>query len=242
MAEGPGGHGARARLQSSRVPRTLIIGDVHGCSDELLLLLRACDHQPSDSVIFVGDLVAKGPDSRGVLAIVRDLGARSVLGNHDARVLDYHRARGEGRTPRPLRPDHAEVVAALEDRDFELLASLPLSLRLPDDAGLVVHAGIVPGIPLERQERDMLLNIRTIRIDGTGSRRPNDGVLWGSVYGGPDFIYFGHHAAQGLQRHPFALGLDTGCVYGRRLSAFVLPDQQLISVEARRTYTEAKLP
>ena len=86
----------------------------------------------------------------------------------------------------------------------------------------------------------MLLNIRTIRPDGTGSRRPNEGVLWGSVYGGPAFIYFGHHAAQGLQRHPYALGLDTGCVYGRRLSAFVLPDKRLISVEARKTYTEVK--
>lgn len=203
-------------------------------------MLRACDHQASDKVVFVGDLVAKGPDSRGVLAIVRELSAQSVLGNHDARVLEHRQALEEGRTPRPLRRDHAAVVAALDDRDFALLASLPLHLELPENLGLVVHAGIVPGIPLAQQEPDMLLNIRTIRPDGTGSRRPNEGVLWGSVYGGPAFIYFGHHAAQGLQRHPYALGLDTGCVYGRRLSAFVLPDKRLISVEARKTYTEVK--
>jgi Calcineurin-like phosphoesterase len=222
------------------VSRTIIIGDVHGCSEELLLLLRECEHAPSDTVVLVGDLVAKGPDSRGVLAIVRDLSALSVLGNHDARVLDHRLALEAGRTARPLRPDHAAVVAALDDRDFDLLASLPLYLRLPGDAGLVVHAGLVPGIPLDQQERDMLLNIRTIRPDGTGSRRPNEGVLWGSRWKGPEFVYFGHHAAQGLQRHPYALGLDTGCVYGRRLSAFVLPDKQLISVEARKTYTEVK--
>jgi hypothetical protein len=222
------------------VSRTIIIGDVHGCSEELLLLLRACDHQPADKVVFVGDLVAKGPDSRGVLAIVRDLSAQSVLGNHDARVLDHRRALEAGQTPRPLRPDHQAVFAALDDRDFALLASLPLYLHLPDDQGLVVHAGVVPGIPLAQQERDMLLNIRRIRPDGTGSSRPKEGVLWGSVYGGPEFIYFGHDAAQGLQRHPHALGLDTGCVYGRRLSAFVLPDKQLISVDARKTYTEVK--
>ena len=72
--------------------RTIVIGDVHGCSEELRSLLRACDHQASDKVVFVGDLVAKGPDSRGVLAIVRELSAQSVLGNHDARVLEHRQA------------------------------------------------------------------------------------------------------------------------------------------------------
>ena len=55
--------------------RTLVIGDVHGCVDELSNLLSACEHGPVDQVVLVGDLVAKGPDSPGVLALVRELGA-----------------------------------------------------------------------------------------------------------------------------------------------------------------------
>jgi diadenosine tetraphosphatase ApaH/serine/threonine PP2A family protein phosphatase len=82
----------------------------------------------------------------------------------------------------------------------------------------------------------LLLNMRTLRPDGTGSRRPEDGVLWGSRWPGPERVIFGHHATAGLQRHPFALGLDTGCVYGKELTAYVLPDEQLISVPARAQY------
>jgi hypothetical protein len=56
------------------------------------------------------------------------------------------------------------------------------------------------------------------------------------VYRGPQRVFFGHHATAGLQQHPFALGLDTGCVYGRELTACILPDRRLVSVPARRAY------
>jgi hypothetical protein len=81
-----------------------------------------------------------------------------------------------------------------------------------------------------------LLNVRTIRPDGTGSRAPNDGVLWGSLWPGPETVVFGHHARAGLQEHPFAIGLDTGCVYGGRLTAYLLPERRFVSVPARRAY------
>jgi predicted phosphodiesterase len=215
---------------------TIAVGDVHGCADELDALLRACERGPGDAVVLVGDLVAKGPDSRGVLAIVREVGARAVRGNHDARVLQWKHAVDAGQPPPRLGPSHQAVVEALDDRDFALLESLPLFLRLPALQVIVVHAGLVPGIALEDQDPELLLNMRTIRPDGRGSRDPNAGVLWGSVWPGPELVIFGHHAMQGLQRHPFALGLDTGCVYGGRLTACVLPERRLVSVPARRAY------
>jgi hypothetical protein len=221
------------------VPFTIVIGDVHGCADELEALLRACGCSAEDRVVLVGDLVAKGPDSRGVLAIVRELGARSVRGNHDEHVLRYRRAIEAGQPPPELGPDHLEVARALDDQDWALLASLPLYLRLPEVNAIVVHAGLLPGFALEHQDPELLMNMRTIRPDGSASRR-SDGALWASLWPGPELVLFGHHAAQGLQHHPYAIGLDTGCVYGGRLTACILPEQRLVSVPARRAYAPTK--
>jgi hypothetical protein len=216
--------------------KTVVIGDVHGCAEELAALLHACGCGTSDEIVLVGDLVAKGPDSRGVLTLVREYGARAVCGNHDAHVLRYRRAHEAGLAPPELRPSHAVVARALDESDWQLLSSLPLFLRLPSHDAIVVHAGLVPGVPLEAQTPETLLNLRTIRPDGTGSRAANDGVLWGSVWRGPETVVFGHHARAGLQQHPFAIGLDTGCVYGGRLTAYLLPERRFVSVPARRAY------
>lgn len=216
--------------------RTIFIGDVHGCAEELDLLLRACGHAPDDRVVLLGDLVAKGPDSVGVLARVRALGLRGVLGNHDAHVLA---ARG-GSLPsgKRLKPHHQAVVDALGDADWALLAALPLYLRLPELGVLAVHAGLVPGVPLAQQSPTWLLNLRSLGPDGRPSKRL-DGVAWGSRWTGPERVLHGHDALRGLQRHPHALGLDTGCVYGGKLSAWVeAPGEpgRLVQVDARRAW------
>jgi len=217
---------------------TIVVGDVHGCVDELSDLLAACRYGAGDQLVLVGDLVAKGPDSRGVLALVRELGARSVLGNHDAHLLRARNAllRGGPQPARPIRPATARLVRELDDRDWQVLDALPLWLSLPEHQALVVHAGLEPGKPLAAQDPELLLNIRTIRPDGSGSRGRDDGVLWGSSWPGPELVLFGHHASAGLQRHPFAIGLDTGCVYGNQLTACVLPERRIVSVPARHVY------
>jgi hypothetical protein len=128
------------------------------------------------------------------------------------------------------------VARELDDSDWALLSSLPLWLRLPERQAIVVHAGLLPGVALEQQDPALLMNMRTIRPDGSGSKRNDEGVLWGSLWPGPELVLFGHHASQGLQQHPHAIGLDTGCVYGGKLTACILPEQRLVSVPARRAY------
>jgi len=221
--------------------RTLVIGDVHGCRDEAEDLLRRCDYTADDDVVFVGDLVAKGPDSVGVIDLCLRTGARSVLGNHDDAVLSYLHAKAAG-VPSPfLKPSHTPVVESLAPHHIAYLESLPLWLALPEYNVLVVHAGLVPGVALADQERALLLNMRTLRADGSGSKVAEDGVLWGTRWHGPEFVIFGHHALAGLQQHPFALGLDTGCAYGRQLTACVLPERTIVSVAARHAYAPIKL-
>ena len=214
--------------------RTVIVGDVHGCLDELLALVERCGDPKSTRYVMVGDLDAKGPDSKGVVAWAREAGAEAVLGNHDAAVLH---ARNPLAEPRP-RPHHVEIAAALGRDELAWLEARPLWLALDGDDGpshLVVHGGLVPGVPLEAQERKYLLNLRSITADGAPTKKI-EGRPWASLWTGPPHVVFGHDAVRGLQRHRWATGLDTGCVYGGALTAVVLPTGDLVSIPARRSY------
>jgi hypothetical protein len=218
--------------------RHVFIGDVHGCLDELEALLRKVRVGPADRVVFVGDLVAKGPDSAGVVAYARELKALCVRGNHDEAVLRIRRARkGNGDLSRAKRT-HLRVADGLCEADWRWLETLPLWLNFPDFDSVVVHAGVVPGKAVPQQRPEDLMTMRTMRPDGHASPRLEDGLLWAKCYRGPQRVIFGHDAISGLQREQFATGLDTGCVYGRSLTALVLPSGEIISVPARRAYRE----
>jgi hypothetical protein len=218
--------------------RTIVIGDVHGCADELSDLLEATGARDNDRIVLVGDLVAKGPLSRRVVLLARERRMLGVRGNHDEVVLRWRRALLAG-DPRPkLKPTHKHVAETLAEADWQYLEALPLWIELPELSALVVHAGIVPGRPLAAQRADDLMNMRTLRPDGTASSKLDEGELWARHYAGPMHVVFGHDAVTGLQRHPFATGLDTGCVYGGKLSALILPAHELVSVPAHRTYLE----
>ena len=217
--------------------RTIVVGDVHGCLDELQALLRQCGVIRGDRVVLAGDLVAKGPDSRGVVQLVREIGALAVLGNHDAYSIDVWRRRRQGETRHPRR----WLLDTLDESDWAFLESLPLFVRLgaereggPEAA--VVHAGAVPGVPLEAQERDDLLSLRSM-VGGTApTRRLLMRWPWAAAWRGPEHIVFGHDAVRGLQQYPLATGLDTGCVYGRELTAIEFPSGRIHKVVARRRY------
>jgi hypothetical protein len=136
----------------------------------------------------------------------------------------------------------------LRDDDWALLASWPLHLDLPEHGVRVVHAGVVPGVPIERQRRRDLLKMRALDSDGSGINRWR-ARSWAADYHEEPHIVFGHNAVSGIQLHPHATGLDSGCVYGGRLTAMVLPqgvsppppaerEALLVSVPARRRYVE----
>jgi predicted phosphodiesterase len=220
--------------------RTLFIGDVHGCAEELDALLHACGHRRGDRVVLVGDLVAKGPDSAGVVRRARERGMLAVRGNHDEHVLRWR----AGKMPegKKLKREHKQVLDTLEDEDWAYLESLPMHLHVPELNVRVVHGGLVPGVPLEEQKPELMLNLRSITPDGEPSKKMEAGAPWASQWKGPELIIFGHDALRGVQRYPYAIGLDSGCVYGRELTAYVLPEGRFYSVKARRVYMELDGP
>ena len=77
--------------------RAIIIGDVHGCRRELVALLERLAIGEEDQVCFVGDVVARGPDSLGVMTVIRDISGQSVVGNHEAKLLQARAAQRRGR-------------------------------------------------------------------------------------------------------------------------------------------------
>lgn len=215
--------------------RTLIVGDVHGCAAELEDLLKEASLAAADHLVLVGDLVNKGPDSRDVVKLCRARGALSVLGNHDDLILRCAERRGDDHDfPQYVR----KVVRALAPDELEWIASLPLYLELPALDAVVVHAGFLPGVPLAQQARENVLTMRSIRSDGTGTKRLEEGVAWASRWPGPQHVFFGHDAVRGLQRWPHATGLDTGCVYGGHLTGYLVEERAFVQVRARRAYSE----
>jgi hypothetical protein len=218
--------------------RTLIVGDVHGCREELEDLLGESGWEEGDQLVQVGDLVAKGPDSLGVVRLMRRLGGRAVRGNHDQHCLKWWDAKRAGDDLPRLKPAHQRVADELADEDWRWLADLPFWIELPEHDALVVHAGLLPDVPLEDQDSDDLMNMRSILDDGTTSRSYEEGTPWASVWPGPRLVVFGHDAVRGLQSRPHSMGLDTGCVYGGWLTGLWLPDRDLVSVPARATYAQ----
>jgi hypothetical protein len=226
--------------------RTLLVGDVHGCSTELEDLLERVDFDPVvDRLVLTGDLVVRGPDPRGTLALVRRLGATSVRGNHEAKLLSARDAPGQ------LGPDHAALAGSLTEEEWAQLEAMPLWLDLPAHGVRVVHAGVVPGADVRETPPEALLKMRTLDAKVRWSDEPTAGALWGTRYEGPPHVVFGHNARPEPQLHPWATGLDTGCVYGGKLTGLLLAEGATIprgdrvrpllrSVPARRKYVGGK--
>ena len=227
--------------------RVIIIGDVHGCFDELLALLDACDFNAhTDTVILVGDLVNKGPKSAEVVAAARERGFFAVRGNHDDSSLfgrerrDAARARGEALA----NDDKYSWTDQLSEADLAFLRELPYTLALPTLGAMVVHAGLVPGVPLEAQELAAMYTMRNlIKSDGLGavratwSDKAKQGVPWAGEWPSDEpHVFFGHDVKRGLQLYPHATGLDTGCCYGKSLSAMIVPERRLMQVSAHAMY------
>jgi diadenosine tetraphosphatase ApaH/serine/threonine PP2A family protein phosphatase len=213
--------------------QTIVIGDIHGCYDELVALLELVQFKSEDRLIAVGDLIVKGNKNKEVLDwFVGDSRFTSVIGNHDLALLRHWR--GENGS---LKKSQAETAKELESRSkayCDYLASLPLMIDLGDF--LVVHAGVRPGISLDKQSIEDLTELRTLGLDRTS----RTGIPWFQVYDSEKVVLFGHWPTAEPTRAPHAIGLDTGCVYGNRLSAFIVETREIVSVPAFRAYDRPK--
>ena len=175
--------------------RLVMIGDIHGCKQELLSLLEAVSYKPeTDHIITTGDILNKGPDSSGVIDFLINEGASCVRGNNEDNILrllaeidtsapgkDMNASSGKGEEKDA---QDRRLARALTNRQLQYIRSFPLVLRIEYIPGLdtkliVVHAGLVPGIKLEEQDPFSVMNMRL--IDPTSNTPPTDHERKGSV-------------------------------------------------------------
>ncbi|KAK3830279.1 MAG: Metallo-dependent phosphatase-like protein [Linnemannia gamsii] len=142
--------------------------------------------------------------------------------------------------------EHHEIAKKMTKAQFKYLASCPLVLTIPKELSArkipihVVHAGIDPSNIVTKQQSWVLVNVRNILKDGTPSRKKKKGESWSQLFnefhskrvkqGEPDFLMiYGHDAGRSLNKQKWSVGLDTGCVYGRKLSSYVVETEEIKS-------------
>ncbi|KAE9979595.1 hypothetical protein EG328_000762 [Venturia inaequalis] len=240
--------------------RLIVVGDVHGCKDELSKLLDKVKFvKGKDHLILAGDMIAKGPDSRGVIDMAMDLGADAARGNwedrtllaHDSLVAKVHPLPGPQEDPNTKEDfldeesfshgDYKDRAMAkeLDKKHIEWLQKCPVILKVGGIAGfnggseiVVVHAGLAPGIDLDRQDPFLVMNMRSIDVMTRVPSEDRNGEPWEKLWNHHQShthpaaqrqtVIYGHDSKTGLNMNKYSKGLDSGCVKGGELTAFVV--------------------
>jgi len=219
--------------------KRIIIGDIHGCSDELnQIICKANFSSGADKLFLTGDAFARGPDPLGVWQTIIKHGAQMVMGNHDVRLLEQLRMILAGKTLGQLKSDQLYTIRQLESVHTEIfhwLSSCPLYIET--EYFLLVHAGINPVHGLPGTSFEEFISIRTWP---PLPQKTFDGPRWHDFYKKKQpLIIFGHDAPNGLvvkkaNGQTYLIGLDTGCVYGGKLTAYSIEDEMLIQVKSKQ--------
>jgi protein phosphatase len=238
-----------------------IIGDVHGCFDELLELMANLGYSVKKDgegygvetpdgrrAIFIGDLVDRGPKIPEVLSLVMGMveagTAICVPGNHDMKLLQKLRGKD-------VKMAHglADSVAQLEGESpefrgkvSEFLDSLISHYVLDDGKLVVAHAGMKE----EMQGRGSGA-VRSFAMFGETTGETDEFGLpvrynWAADYRGKAMVVYGHTPVTEAQWLNRTIDIDTGCVFGGKLTALRYPEKELVSVPAHRTYYEPAKP
>ena len=236
-----------------------IIGDVHGCLDELLALLRrlgyeiagepgsaSCQarHPDGRKAIFLGDLVDRGPGIPGVLRLVMAMVeagvALCVPGNHDLKLVrklqgrDVQITHGLADSLRQLEPEPEEF----RERVAAFLSDLVSHYVLDDGKLVAAHAGM-------KQEMQGRASgkVREFALYGETTGETDEFGLpvrcnWAADYRGKAAVVYGHAATPHAEWLNRTINIDTGCVYGGSLTALRYPEGELVAVPAARVYCE----
>jgi hypothetical protein len=244
--------------------RTVCIGDIHGCLELLEQLLEKIKYDPAeDHLVFVGDLIDRGPDPAGVVRFVRALQLRGrvtvIRGNHEDKCIRWlaaeARAKKGGRENKVHNRGGSVRQAQwheLTEEEVKWLGELPIFVKvLPD--WYAVHAGF-EDIPMSEQKADRVIRVRWLDpitgehkgMDQDSDNpfdKPAGAVFWMDRWKGPENIVYGHvvhsRATPRVDRPHEGVetwGIDTGACFGGALTALVLETREVIQVRDGKAY------
>ncbi|MCD5385321.1 metallophosphoesterase [Candidatus Gracilibacteria bacterium] len=204
--------------------RTIFIGDIHGCYKEFKLLIKKLDIKEFDKVFLVGDIINKGPYSYKVLNFVyknRKL-YKCVLGNNEVNFLNFLKG-NFNKNHKHFKKLKNKIEKHKKYKLIKYLEELPLYIE--EKEYIVLHGGLIPNKKIEDHSIDEITRLREY-----------NGKLWYKYYNGNKKIIYGHNALDGLQIREKTIGIDSGCVYGKSLTAYILETGEIYSQNALDIY------
>jgi serine/threonine protein phosphatase 1 len=211
--------------------RTIVIGDIHGCYDELLDLLAKVAISDTDLLISLGDIVDRGADSVKVYDFLKNRPNTIVLmGNHERKHLRQTLSYAQG-----------IVKLQFGNRYDEFLAwTSNLPYYYETESAICVHAAIENGIAISQQKAEVLCGCTAGEKYLT---KQYQNTYWSEIYTGEKPVIFGHHVVgdEPLIIDRRVYGIDTGSCHGGRLTAVILPSFEIVQVPADRDYWQAEI-
>ena len=237
--------------------RRIVIGDIHGCFEELVELLVEAGADLNTEIISLGDLVNRGPHAHDVVRFLRvNPKVRIIPGNHEEKHVRHERHERRIRasdkpTPeknpmRPFSPARLAEHAGFTEEEHDWMASLftvPTFIRFEHEGRqwIANHAGVPSDRPIEVQDVKRLIRCRTVHPEtgaymagGNPDKPPKGSVYWSERWNGPESVIYGHivHDDFEVRRDvtpsgAVCLGIDTGCCFGGTLTAAVFEDGEV---------------
>ncbi|MFD1852108.1 bis(5'-nucleosyl)-tetraphosphatase PrpE [Oceanobacillus bengalensis] len=237
-----------------------VIGDVHGCLDELKDLFEALGYTLQEGIyihpdrripVFVGDITDRGPNSLAVMELVYDMvivhkKAKYVPGNHCNKLYRFFLGNKVQQT-HGLETTVAEYEALptrkqkfIQKKFITLYEQAPLYIEIPEANAIVAHAGIREDL-IGRNDK----KVKTFVLYGdiSGEFHPDGRPVrrdWAKHYQGDRWIVYGHTPVREPRIKNKTINIDTGCVFGNRLTAFRLPEEETMAVPSKQPLVEEK--
>lgn len=237
-----------------------IIGDIHGCYDELLLLIEKLGysfdaglpvHKDGRQLAFVGDAMDRGPSSKETLELMFTLQDNHKLiyspGNHCNKLYrlsigrNVQQTHGLETTMAELNALPAKDKNRFLNRYKRFYEALPLYENLDGGRLIIAHAGIreqMIGQPFSKKIQSFVLY-----GDTTGETLPDGRPVrrdWAKKYGGNAWIVYGHTPVLEARFIHKTVNIDTGCVFGGKLTAVRYPEMEIVSVPSLQPFNPEK--
>ncbi|MDQ7047211.1 MAG: metallophosphoesterase [Sulfurovum sp.] len=210
--------------------KLIVYGDIHGCYDEFRNLREKIKPDTNDIEVCVGDTITKGKKSIKVLNYLIKHNIKSVLGNHEDKLIRYLlHEKSNKKNPIILNLDEEKIVKELQEKHIHFLMNMPLFFKLGNI--IILHGGIQNSCNLNRlKHKDKSKILRMRYLDKNEKfvmygEEDSKSIFWADTYNGEQgFIIYGHQWFKDIKVNKYSVGIDTGCVYDNKLSAIILED------------------